>query len=96
MKSKTPLDRLFQAAAEAPPLPIKELHPNFERRILAELRSGIQHSPEIGDLITLFRRGLIFATCVATATVALSVRTSPHDEADEFALTDAAIELALR
>jgi hypothetical protein len=99
MKNPNPLDRLLHSAAQAPtrPADLSELSPAMERRILAHWRGTMSSgNTEFLDLLALFRRGLAFATVVAVTTVALSFKSTPHEETDELAITDATFELALR
>ena len=87
------LQRLFKAAASVPrPEPGG---PTFalEARVLAALRAS--HGGEWDGLLRFLRVGLGFASVLMVVIIALSLRGMAKNPADEFAMPNVVLNLAL-
>ena len=91
------LGRLLRNAAAAPvPAAAAGLPFAVEARVLAAWRTGrAEGSGEIAALLRLFRYGFACACAVAIVAVGLSWRGVQSEATDEFALTNAEMNVAM-
>lgn len=88
------LERLFRAAALAPQRPVGELSFPAEARVLGQWRAASGQAGR-ASLLPLFRTGLAFACVLLLASVLLGLRQMKQTPSDEWALPNAAVNLAL-
>ena len=88
------LHRLFKAAAKAPP-PEMEAPPFALEECALEAWQGSRAAGEWDVVLKCLRLGLGFASVLMLLIIALSLRNIPKDSADEIAMPNVALNLAL-